>query len=256
VTGAVEESALFCPSLRLETRIATRAGSNSLTVTDEITNLRGVDAELELLYHVNLGAPMLEGGAQLVAPSREVAPRDARAAEDMSTYRIYREPTPGYVEQVYWHDLAADSAGRTLAALRNGSGDAAVVLRFNKQDLPHFTQWKHTAATGDGYVTGLEPATNFPNPKTFERKQGRVVRLSPGNIYRATLTLEVLDSPEAVARMEKEVSALTGGTGPKIHEKPKAGWSDVAAPEKPAAKPAGKPAPPAVRPARRTRRGR
>ena len=53
---------------------------------------------------------------------------------------------------------------------------AAIALRFNRQELPCFTVWKNTAALEDGYVTGLEPATNFPNFKTFERQQGRVVR--------------------------------------------------------------------------------
>ncbi len=227
VSGVVEESALFTPSLRLETRITTRAGSNALTIVDEVTNPQGVDGELQLLYHCNFGRPFLEGGAQLLAPSREVAPRDPRAAEDVSTYRVYRDPTPGYAEQVYWHELAGDGEGHTLAALRNCAGDKAVVLRFNRHDLPHFTQWKNTAAESDGYVTGLEPATNFTNPKPFERSNGRVVRLGPGNIYRATLTMEVLDSTEAVGKLESEVAALSGDSGPKLHEAPRPGWSDV-----------------------------
>lgn len=241
VCGVVEESALFTPSLRLETRVTTRAGANALTIVDEVTNLRGVDGELQLLYHCNFGAPFLEAGAQLVAPSREVAPRDPRAAEDISTYRIYRDPTPGYVEQVYWHELAADAAGHTLAALRNRAGDKAVVLRFNRHDLPYFAQWKNTAAMGDGYVTGLEPATGFPNPKPFERQEDRVIKLGAGNIYRATLTVGVLDSAGAVASIEAEAAALSGGSGAKIHENPRPGWSDVrearAAPPPPASAP-------------------
>jgi Domain of unknown function (DUF4432) len=231
VSGTVEEAALFTPNLRLETRISTKAGSNSLTVSDEVTNLRGTDAELQLLYHVNLGAPLLEEGAMLLAPAKEVAPRDPRAAEDVSTYRLYRRPTPGYVEQVYWYELAADASGQTLAALRNVQGDKAAVLRFNKHDLPCFAQWKNTQAENDGYVTGLEPATNFPNPKPFERQQRRVVKLSPGNIYRATLTLEVLDSADAVAALEREIAELSGGSGPQVHENPKPGWSQIAPPE-------------------------
>jgi hypothetical protein len=250
VSGAVEEAALFTPNLRLESRISTKAGGNSLTIVDEVTNLRGSEGELELLYHVNLGRPFLDEGAILLAPAREVAPRDARAAEDVSTYRIYRGPTPGYVEQVYWYDLKCDAQGQTLAALRSGSGDKAVVLRFNKHDLPCFSQWKNTQAESDGYVTGLEPATNYPNPKPFEREQGRVIKLGPGALYRATLTLEVLDSADGLKDLEREISALSGGSGPRIHEKPRAGWSQVSIPE-------ARPAPPAPKtPLRRGRRPR
>ena len=36
-------------------------------------------------------------------------------------------------------------------------------------------------ACSDGYVTGLEPATNFPNIKSFEKKMGRVVEWGRGS---------------------------------------------------------------------------
>ena len=55
--------------------------------------------------------------------------------------------------------------------LYNHTADRALALRFNRQELPCFTVWKNTAALEDGYVTGLEPATNFPNFKSFERSQ-------------------------------------------------------------------------------------
>ena len=53
--------------------------------------------------------------------------------------------------------------------LRDQAGDKAVVLRFRKDQLPAFTLWKNTAGLRDGYVTGLEPATNYPNQLPFKR---------------------------------------------------------------------------------------
>jgi hypothetical protein len=43
---------------------------------------------------------------------------------------------------------------------RHHRAERGVALRFNRQDLPCFTVWKNTGALEDGYVTGLEPATN------------------------------------------------------------------------------------------------
>ncbi|OXE35403.1 MAG: hypothetical protein CGW95_14090, partial [Phenylobacterium zucineum] len=40
--------------------------------------------------------------------------------------------------------------------------------------LPYFVIWKNTVDVSDGYVCGLEPSTNFPNPRTFEETKGRV----------------------------------------------------------------------------------
>ena len=45
-------------------------------------------------------------------------------------------------------------------------------IKFNKRQLPCFTLWKNRQAAVDGYVTGLEPATNYPNPKPFEKEKG------------------------------------------------------------------------------------
>ena len=226
VTGVVEESALFCPGLRLETRISTRAGSNALTVEDTVTNLRAVESEMQMLYHWNLGAPLLGAGARLVAPARTVIPRDARAAGGAGTYDTYLGPTPGFAEEVFFYDLAADADGRTLAMLRDAEGGRAVALRFSRAELPYFTQWKNT--TPDGYVTGLEPATNCPNAKPFEREEGRVVRLAPGGAWRASVSFEVLEGPDAVRAIEDEAAAVAGGAAPTVHDSPQPGYSPAA----------------------------
>lgn len=225
VAGEVYESGLFCPAYRLVSAISTRCGSNCLTILDEVTNLRGVPAEMELLYHCNFGPPFLGAGAKLVVAARTVAPRDLRAAEGIEGYDTYLGPTPGYVEQVYWYDLLARQDGATLALLRNAAGDKGLVLRFNQQELPAFTQWKNTAAEADGYVTGLEPGTDYPNAKAFERKRGRVVQMDPGETYRATLTLEIHDTAAGVAAVEGEIAELQKQAERVVHRQPIAEYS-------------------------------
>ncbi len=98
--------------------------------------------------------------------------------------------------------------------LRNFDGDKAVVLRFRKDQLPAFTLWKNTAGLRDGYVTGLEPATNYPNPLPFEKARGRVVTLPPGGRFVVDLSLEVLATSEQVAELEEEIRHVQGHGGP------------------------------------------
>ncbi len=219
VFGIVDEALLFGPGLRLATSISTKAGSNALHIKDEITNLRSTEDEFELLYHCNFGRPFLEEGAKLVAPSKVVAPRDARAAEDFDKYAVYDAPTAGITEQVYWHKMASDANGETAAMLQNASANLAVVFKYNVDTLPCFAQWKNTAAENEGYVTGLEPATNLPNFKGFERQQGRVKRLKGGETYTTGFTLEVLNSGHDVAETAAAIEALMTGQ-PTIHSKP------------------------------------
>jgi hypothetical protein len=196
-------------------------GSNRLTVRDEVTNRRDAPAGFELLYHWNFGPPQLEEGARFVAPVAEMCPRDARSAEGVANFDLYAAPTPGFVEQVYYFRLAPGDDGRTVALLRNRAGDRGVALRFDVRQFPCFTLWKGTQGLNEGYVTGLEPGVNHPNPRPIEEARGRVVTLPPGGSYVAETTLEVLDAAHAIAAVEAEVRAIQARAGaPRIHDRP------------------------------------
>ncbi len=90
----------------------------------------------QLLYHCNLGPPLLAAGSRLAVPYREAAPISARAAEGLGTLETYAGPVAGFAEQVYCYDPIADAGGRTLALLYNHSGCAGIALRYNRQELP------------------------------------------------------------------------------------------------------------------------
>lgn len=225
VIGQVEESGLFFPHLGLTATYTTAPGSNRLVIHDVVVNRSAEAAELQLLYHCNLGAPLLEAGSRVVAPLRELAPRDARAAQGVESHDSFAGPTPGFAEQVFYHELLADAHGRTLAMLHNARADRALVLRFNPRELPFFVVWKNTLPVEDGYVAGLEPATGLPNFKAFERQQGRVKRLPPGGRWECTWSLEVLDSAAAVADVLKEIAVLQAQAPARIHRTPRPGWS-------------------------------
>jgi len=227
IVGEVEEAGLFHPHLRLTTTLTTVPGSNRLVLHDIVENRGAQPAEMMLLYHCNLGPPFLEAGSRVEAPIREMAPINARAAEGIDAFHIYGGPTAGFAEQVYCFDLLADSAGRTLAMLYNHNADRAVVLRFARQDLPCFTVWRNTMALEEGYVTGLEPATNYPNFKTFERQQGRVPVLTPGGKWETTWSIEVHDSPVGVAGVLGEIASLQAQARALVHRTPQPRFSPV-----------------------------
>jgi hypothetical protein len=225
VIGQVDEAALFFGHLRLTATFTTVPGSNRVVVHDVVENRSPKPAELQLLYHCNLGPPFLEGGGRILVPVREMAPQTPRAAEGIDTFDTYAAPTIGFAEQVYLYEPLTDATGHTLALLYNAKGDRGCCVRFGLRELPCFTVWKCTQSVEEGYVTGLEPATNFPNFKTFERKQGRVKVLPPGGRWSATWSFEVLDSAAGVSAVQKEVAALQAQAPAKIHRTPQARFS-------------------------------
>ena len=117
--------------------------------------------------------------------------------------------------------LAANELGKTLVALQNAAADKAAVLRFNVKQLPCFTQWKNTVGRSDGFVTGIEPGTNFPNLKSGERERGRVIKLDPGASWTVDLDIEIQDKPSGVKAIQAEIAALQSRNGTAVvHKKP------------------------------------
>ena len=220
IVGQVDEACLFFSHLRLTSTCTTVPGSNKLVIHDLVENLSAQPAEMQLLYHCNLGPPFLEAGSRIVMPIREMAPQTARAAEAIGTFDTYTGPAVGFSEQVYCYDALPDYSGRTLALLYNSTSDRGFILRWNQNELPCFTLWRNSAAVEDGYVTGLEPATNFPNFKAFERQHERVKVLPPGGRWECTLSLEVVDTSADVAKALSEVAALQARGKAVVHPKP------------------------------------
>jgi hypothetical protein len=227
VTGVVDEARLFGNKLRMTTTISTRAGSPELTVSDEIQNISAEPSELELLYHINFGAPLLTPGAKVVLPAKTVAPRDVIAAQNVPDWNVYGPETPGLGEACFFCELLADAAGQTRALLRSAAGDQGASLKFDKSQLPCFTIWKNRQAVIDGYVTGLEPGTNFPNRKSFEKQKGRVIVFAPGEVRRFSVTIEAHTDAASLADAERAIAAIQGSTKPQISDQPRADWSQL-----------------------------
>ena len=107
--------------------------------------------------------------------------------------------------------------------LKNAAGTRGASVQFNTGQLPCFSLWKNTTAEADGFVTGLEPATNFPNPRSFEGDRGRVVALDPGGTCSFDLRLEAHQNAAEVGAAEQRIAALQTAA-PTIHQSPLPDW--------------------------------
>jgi galactose mutarotase-like enzyme len=220
VRGVVHERMFYGPKLELVTEISTEPGSSALRITDTITNRGNVPQEFELLYHANYGRPLLEKGARFLAPVSRVTPMNAHAAKSVNDWASYAGPTPAFVEQVYCLRPIAGPDGQTLIALQNKAADRAVSMAYSVKDLPYLTQWKNTAAEPEGYVTGLEPGVNFPNPRRIERKLGRVPRIAAGASYTASIEYAIHTDAALVKSVADMIARLQGDKQPVIDTEP------------------------------------
>jgi hypothetical protein len=123
-------------------------------------------------------------------------------------------------------ELAGDASGNTQALLHNAAATQGVSLKFNTRQFPCFSLWKNREAACDGYVTGLEPATNFPNIKSFEKRMGRVVELSPGESRNFAIELEPLADAARVQGTQTSIAHLQQATPAEILAQPDPRWSN------------------------------
>jgi hypothetical protein len=196
VSGQMREVRFFGENVVLRRRISTWMGQSRLIVEDAITN-EGFDSTPHmLLYHCNLGYPVLSEDSELLINDAEVHARDEGCAPGLPDHRRFAPPTAGYSEQVFQHVPQTDAEGFARAALVNRAFDGGrglgVYLRWRAAELPWMIQWK---MIGRGaYVAGLEPATNWTIGRASERAAGRLKFLEPGETRNYRLELGVLAS--------------------------------------------------------------
>ncbi len=220
IRGRVDERMFYGPKLELWTEISTVPGSNELRISDTVTNRGEYEQEFELLYHTNFGRPLLEEGAQFLAPIARITPFNEHAAKSIAQHATYAAPTRGFIEQVYCIRPLADARGRTEILLQNKARDRGVSMAWALKDLPYLTQWKNTPPELEGYVTGVEPGTNFPANRRVERKYGRVPKLKAGESHTATIDFAIHLEGGAVQAAADRIARLQGDTKPVIDAQP------------------------------------
>lgn len=178
VEGRMREVSVFGHDLCLTRRITATLGEPRLIIEDRVENMGYAPAPHMILYHCNLGFPMLGPSSELMAPSIEVEPRDEVAVQGLAQHATFEGPTPGYAEQCFFHQMATDEAGFVTIKLVNSALGLTLQLRYRQQGLPEFVQWKQV---GQGtYVLGLEPANCRPEGRSAARERDALVELAPG----------------------------------------------------------------------------
>lgn len=106
VRGGVREGGLFGANLVLRRTVSARAGESRIRFEDTVQN-EGFDPQpLMLLYHMNLGWPLLDETARLVGPGEQgdpPEPRDHEARSGLDTWDRFAAPTEGFRERVFYH---------------------------------------------------------------------------------------------------------------------------------------------------------
>ena len=192
VSGQMREASALGRDLRLTRRISMTLGQPGFSIHDRVENHGYQATPHMLLYHFNLGFPLLSPKSRLEVESAQVEPRDPAAASGLEEHKTFAIPTPGYAEQVFYHQVTADQSGFAQVRLVNPDLGLGLQLRYRQRELPELVEWKQV---GQGaYVVGLEPANCRPEGRAAARQRGALVELAPGEALDYLLEIKILSS--------------------------------------------------------------
>jgi hypothetical protein len=192
ITGEVRQTRVFGENLVLRRRISTQLGSSRIRIADAVTNEGFSPQPHMILYHFNLGFPLVSEDARLHLDVEQTIPRDEDAAAGLADWSRFQPPTAGYREQVFRHVATADEEGQVHVELGNPTLGIGLRWSYDGTSLPHLFQWK---MMGQGtYVLGIEPANSSGvEGRAVARQRGDLPHLEPGKSRRYTLAVEVIE---------------------------------------------------------------
>lgn len=175
VHSETKDETLFGRKLRLSREIKVSTDQNEFCIRDTIVNTGDKIEPYEILYHMNMGYPLLDEYSVIEIPSVEVRPRNDRAAKEIARWMHMQKPTAGYEECCYYHKFE-DKTGR--AKIYQPKLGCSLEITFDAEKLDGFVEWKMMGVRD--YVLGLECGNCYPDGRDVMRKEGMLKFLSPG----------------------------------------------------------------------------
>lgn len=178
----VVDACIFNQKISLHRTYRCAYGSNRLTIEDTFVNEGSGKEPFLLLYHMNMGYPLLSETALVDISSSEVTARNEEAAAGLDSWKQMIPPVANYAEQCFYHTFNQEQA---TAKIYNPTVSKGLAIRFDPAVLPVMCQWKMMGEKD--YVLGLEPANNYLEGRAYLEEQGRMTYIEAGETITNTI---------------------------------------------------------------------
>lgn len=172
----VTDAVLFGRKLVLDRIYNFSYKENRITLDDKVTNIADKETSFAVMYHCNMGYPLLSENSIVKIPNNGVHFMTKRSEEEKETAFIMEKPQSGYTECCYCYDVT-ETEGKAKVGIFNPDIKCGMVMTYDKKTLPCFTEWKMMGKYD--YVLGLEPGTSIPDSRNILREKGTLEFLSP-----------------------------------------------------------------------------
>ena len=187
----VRDQQIFGRKLTLRRTYRFSYTDSTVSMEDTVCNEGDTVSPYMILYHCNMGYPLLDENSRVVIPNNGITPRNEHAAAHLEQALQMEVPQTGYEECCYYYDVK-EKDGLARAGIYSPIICKGVVLAYNKAALPRFTQWKMMGKTD--YVLGLEPGNCTPDGRDVLRRRGELPFLQPGEAATTGVTFRFTDN--------------------------------------------------------------
>ena len=187
----VKDEVIFGRKLRMEREIRVSTSENTFEIYDVIKNTGDRVEPVEILYHMNMGYPLLDEDSIVKIPSVEVKPRDDYAAEDIENWMYMEKPAAGYQERCYYHKFSGREGQASIYQPKLGM---RLTISFDTEQLDGCVEWKMMGVRD--YVLGLECGNCYPDGRDVMRRTGMLKFLSPGEKKEYRVKVSMIESHE------------------------------------------------------------
>lgn len=166
---------------------------NKISLNDTVVNEGTNESPFMILYHCNMGYPLVTENSEVVIPHTSVKGRDEHAQNYIDSALTLEKPQANYQERCYYFDIP-EKNGLASAGIYNKEINRGVVISYDKSTLPFFTEWK-MMGKGD-YVLGLEPGNCTPDGRDVMRKNGTLKFIAPDESISTRVVFNFCDKKE------------------------------------------------------------
>ena len=196
IKATVRDATILSHQLLLIRTYTISKTENKITLSDTVKNIGSKESPIMLLYHCNMGYPLLSENAEVVIPSDTVIPKNEHARGDIENSRKMEKPQRGYKGRCYYYDIKAkDGTGK--CGIYNPDIEKGAIISFDKKTLDKFTQWKMMGEYE--YVLGLEPGNCTTDGRDGMRKEGKLRFIEPDEEYVTNLSFNFVCDKEKFA---------------------------------------------------------
>jgi len=195
VTGRILQSTVFGPHLQMRRTVSSKLGENKIRIRDTVKNIGNTACPLMLLYHINLGWPLIDAGTKLDWKGKWSCPNpDDKIINAQRDFKECLAPTSehsGNKESLAFIDIEPEQDGYCRCGAVNERLGFGLRITFPKKSLPWLINWQHFGK--NEYVCALEPATNPPIGQTNAKNNGSLNILEAGESKEFSVDCEVFD---------------------------------------------------------------